>query len=350
MNGTERGDVPRSPAGHGPAEAEFDLASALGRPILAWTVTDGKMGDLAQCLGVAERLGLKPVRRTVAPRPPFVWLMPWGPVDPREGAPVAGSPIAPPFPDLAIASGRRAVPYLRAVRRLSGGRTFTVFLKDPRTGSGAADLVWVPAHDRLRGPNVLATATSPHRVSPAVLARLRDSPPPEIMALPSPRVAVLLGGPAGGARYGSNTLAAFAATLGRLAASGPAGFLVTASRRTPPALLAGVERAIEGRPAAIWRGDGENPYLIYLALADALVVTGDSANMVSEAAATGRPVHVFRPDGLPHKLCRFLDGLERDGVVHRFRGVLESTPPEPVDSTQLIAAEILKRMLARERA
>ena len=79
-----------------------------------WVLTDGKAGDEVQCLGVAEELGLTPEIRRVAPRAPFVWLMPWGPIDPREAPARPGSPIAPPFPDILIASGRRTVPYLRA--------------------------------------------------------------------------------------------------------------------------------------------------------------------------------------------------------------------------------------------
>lgn len=70
--------------------------------------------------------------------------MPRGPVDPREAPGRPGSPLRPPWPDLVVASGRRAVAYLRAVKRASGGRCFTVFLKDPRTGPGAADIVWAP--------------------------------------------------------------------------------------------------------------------------------------------------------------------------------------------------------------
>ena len=57
--------------------------------------------------------------------------MPFGPIDPREGPRVEAGPLAPPYPDLAIAAGRRTVPYLRALKRLSKGTTFTVFLKDP---------------------------------------------------------------------------------------------------------------------------------------------------------------------------------------------------------------------------
>ena len=166
----------------------------LATSTTCWVLTDGKAGDEVQCLGVAEELGLTPQVRRVAPRAPFVWLMPWGPIDPREAPARPGSPIAPPFPDILIASGRRAVPYLRAVKRASGGRTFTAFLKDPRTGTGAADFIWVPQHDKLRGPNVLATLTSPHRISPKRLADAAGSLPPEIAGLPKPRVALLVGG------------------------------------------------------------------------------------------------------------------------------------------------------------
>ena len=103
-----------------------------GVAVRLWVLTDGKAGDEQQCLGVAEALGGTVELRRVKPWAPFVWLMPYGPIDPFEAPGREGSPIAPPFPDVVIASGRRAVPYVRHVRRASRRRTFTVFLKDPR--------------------------------------------------------------------------------------------------------------------------------------------------------------------------------------------------------------------------
>src|SRR4051812_31158360 len=146
--------------------------------ITAWVLTDGKAGDEGQCLGITDALGLIPEIRRVAPRAPFFWLMPWGAIDPRDTPHRPSSPIAPPFPDLLVASGRRAVPYVRAVKRASKGRTFTVFLKDPRTGPGVADLIWVPDYDAIQGPNVIRTLTSPHRVSAERLAAARRQPRP----------------------------------------------------------------------------------------------------------------------------------------------------------------------------
>jgi uncharacterized protein len=317
----------------------------MGMPLI-WTITDGKAGDLAQCRGVAERVaaslpassGTVAIEaRTVRPGAPFVWLMPWGPVDPRDR-----EPLSPPFPDLAIASGRRAVAYVRRLKALSP-RTLTVFLKDPRSGRRAADLIWVPEHDRLRGDNVLVTLTSPHRMTPERLAVARASARAEILALRRPRVAVLVGGPSKDVAFTCPDVDALCARLGTLASSG-AGIMVTASRRTPASLSERIAAVLSGKKAFQWDGTGDNPYDEMLAAADAIVVTADSVNMVGEAVATGRPVHVFEPNGLNPKVRRFLDGLRRHGAVTKFEGRLESLHYQPLDSTPLIAQEIVQRL------
>ncbi|HEY8564982.1 MAG TPA: mitochondrial fission ELM1 family protein [Beijerinckiaceae bacterium] len=317
------------------------------RRISAWVLTDGKAGDEQPCLGVAEAMGLAPDKRHVRPRAPFAWLAPWGPIDPRDAPERPSSPISPPFPDLLIASGRRAVPYLRAVKRTSGAQTFTVFLKDPRSGSGTADLIWVSEHDALRGDNVIVTLTTPHRLSPDRLAAARAKPDPRLAALPAPRTAVLVGGDSRHHRFGPQDVERFLADLRSLAES--ASLMVTASRRTPPLLAEGL-RPFAGDPRHfVWDGLGENPYLAILALADAVVATADSTNMIGEAAATGRPILVFEPSGGHAKIARFLDGLRRHGAVHRFAGRLEGSPYAPLDSTPTIAQAVLERLAHHRR-
>jgi mitochondrial fission protein ELM1 len=318
-------------------------------------ITDGKAGDEQQCLGVAEALGLTPEVRRVDPGAPFFWLMPWGPIDPREGPGRPGSPLAPPFPDLAIASGRRAVPYLRAVKRASAGRTFTVFLKDPRAGTGVADLIWSPSYDRLRGPNVITTLTSPHRISGTRLAAARAAPDPRLARVPHPRAAVLVGGDSPHYRWLPGDVAAFADRLEALASSGVAlmGTLSRRTRESDPELQRSAERIFGAHGGFLWDGSGDNPYVQLLAIADAVVVTADSVNMVGEAAATGRPVLVFKPTWRASRGPRnhaLIAGLERDGVVHPFAGRLEGEPYEPLDSTPVIAAAIASALARHRRA
>lgn len=313
-----------------------------------WVLTDGKAGDELQCLGVAERLGIEPEIRRVAPRKPFAWLMPRGPIDPREASDRAGSPIRPPFPDIAIASGRRAVAYLRAVKKASNGRTFTAFLKDPRTGSGAADLIWVAEHDRLRGDNVLVTTTSPHRLTPEKLAAARAAPPASIAALATPRVAVLVGGDSRHHRFTPTDNERLTRQLDALAASG-ARLMGSPSRRTSPALSAAVAEVFARHGGWWWDGKGDNPYLALLANADAVVVTADSTNMVGEAAATGVPILVFEPQGGHAKIAALIAALTRQGAVHPFRGQVDGERYQPIDSTPIIADAIREGWL-RHRA
>jgi mitochondrial fission protein ELM1 len=55
-------------------------------------------------------------------------------------------------------------------------------------------------------------------------------------------------------------------------------------------------------------GQPDSPYLAYLALADVLVVTGESESMLAEAAAAGKPIYIYPlPERLPGLKARLKD-------------------------------------------
>lgn len=314
-----------------------------------WIITDGKAGMDVQCIGIAEALGVGYEMKRVAPSGIYRTLAPYGPVDPKEGFAQPGSPFAPPFPTLAIATGRASIPYIRALGRRAGHKTYRVVLQDPKTRAGIADLVWVPEHDRRRGPNVMRTLTAPHAFTSAKLAALRTSPPGWIAGLPSPRLTVVLGGKNAVYRFTEADDDRLQAILKSFADLG-ASFLVTPSRRTHKRLMAAVETATRGSPRMIWDGTGNNPYPDMLAAADMLLVTADSVNMTGEACATGRPVYVFEPSGGSAKFRRFHDALRRHGATRTVPGPLGRIEPwsyTPLDSAGAIAAEIEQRWLRR---
>ena len=114
---------------------------------------------------------------------------------------------------------------------------------------------------------------------------------------------MLLGGESQAFSFPPEDAASFGAKLARLARENGASLLVTPSRRTSPEALAALSAAIKDVPHIVWDGTGDNPYFAFLALADAIVATEDSVNMVTEAAGTDKPVYVQRlkpADALPH--------------------------------------------------
>lgn len=281
-----------------------------------WVLADDRPGNVAQAVGVAEALG-RPFQVKHVVYDGFGGLPNWfkGPgllgVKRRARGAFVG-----PWPRLVIAAGRRTATvalYIK-MRAVAEGAPMPrlVQIMDPGWRHEVFDLLVVPAHDRPpQRDNQLVIAGAPHRVTADVLAAAREQFAPAVASLPAPRIAVI----AGGATRRRGFSPAIAAALGRLvtvmARNAGGGLMVTTSRRTG----AGATRALLGaidapHVAWSWGAEGDNPYLGYLALADAIVVTGDSASMVSEACGTGRPVYVFAPAGsLGRRHERMLEAL-----------------------------------------
>jgi len=169
---------------------------------------------------------------------------------------------------------------------------------------------------------------------------------PLFSALPRPLVGVLIGGSNRVYRLTPAVAASLGRQLAALAAQG-FGIAITPSRRTSGAALKALTESLRGVPHYTWSGTGENPYLGLLAHADALVVTGDSVNMVSEAAATGKPVHLVALEGGSPKFRRFHELFQRAGIARLFTGKIERWSYQPPDDTERAAAEIRRRMSGR---
>lgn len=323
-------------------------AAASRAGLTCWVVSDGKAGMEIQCLGLAEALGLTPQVKRVSVGKPWRWLPAPLIRDAFATLGPKGDRLASPWPELWIASGRQTVALTRDVRRLSGGKTFTVQIQNPAIDPSLFDLIVTPEHDRLRAPNVLTTRGSLGRVTPERLAAAAAAFAPRYAHLPEKRVAVLIGGDNKVFRLDRLTMTQLTQQLAALARAGW-GLMVTPSRRTGPRNEAILRRGLEGLPAAIWDGEGANPYFGILGLAHHVIVTGDSVNMVSEAASTGKPVHVVHLKGRSPKFTRFHEALVAAGITRPFTGRLEEWSYEPLDETRRVANEI-GRLLAQRAA
>ncbi|MGH7045028.1 MAG: mitochondrial fission ELM1 family protein [Stellaceae bacterium] len=320
---------------------------------LVWVLHDGKPGMASQALGLAEATGFPFVEHRLSIRLPWVWLPPALWLRPLAAPGPGGVRLVPPWPDLVIGCGRNTVKPALAIRRASGGRTLAAQIQDPGTGRGEFDLAIVPAHDRLRGPHVIVTLGAVHRVTLARLAAAR-SRFGALVAMPRPILTVLIGGSSKVYRLGLGRVAEIADAVAALLGERGGSALVTPSRRTGARGLALLQRGLAGLPAAIWDGSGENPYFAYLALADAFLVTADSVSMISEAAATGKPVHILDLDGGNAKFARFHRSMQDAAITRPFVGRIEEwSYPVPDDTARAgaaLRALVLRRFEQRRRA
>ncbi len=309
-----------------------------------WVVTEGKAGMETQCLGLAEAMGLAPAVKRIDVVKPWRWLPPQLIQSPLSTLGPQGDSLAPPWPEVLIASGRQTVAPALAIRRQNRGRTFTIQIQNPAINPENFDLVVTPEHDRLGGPNVIATLGAMGRVTPERLTAAERQFAPRFAHLPRPLVAVLIGGNNRAFRLTEACMERLCRGLASLVRERGAGLLVTPSRRTGAANEAMLRRALADLPAEVWDGRGENPYFGLLALADAIVVTADSVNMTSEAASTGKPIYVVELEGHSPKFARFHESLRDAGITRPFGGTLESWSYTPLAETRRAAEEALRRL------
>jgi mitochondrial fission protein ELM1 len=313
-------------------------------PLTCWTLTDGSAGMVNQANGLAEAMGLRPQHKVIRPRAPWKHLAPQLWLRPLAAGAPDSDPLLPPWPDLLISCGRKAVAPAIAIRRLAGGRSRTVHVQNPTVRASRFDLVVAPVHDRIWGDNVIVTLGSVGLVNRARLAAAAQAFAPRLAHLPRPLVAVLIGGSNACYRLTPAITATLAQRLAAVRGETGAGLAVTPSRRTGADNRAVLEAKLAGPEVEIWDGRGENPYFGYLALADHIVVTADSVNMVSEACVTGKPVHVVELDGGSAKFRRFHQAMREAGMTRPFTGRLEAWRYPPFDETARAAAEALHRL------
>lgn len=302
---------------------------------------------VSQALGLAEASGLEVVEKKVTLRSPWRWLPGHLCPAPLKGL-GPGDRLAPPWPDLLVTCGRRSVALSLAIRRLSGGRTYTVHIQDPHVPSGRFDLIAAPRHDSLTGANVVQTRGAINRVTPAKLEAAAARLAPALAGLPRPLVAVLIGGSNGCYDMTPAVTAEVAAKLAAMARTTGCGLVVTTSRRTGAENEAIIRQGLADVPAWIWDGTGDNPYFGMLELADAIVATCDSVSMVSEAASTGKPVHVVQLAGGSRRFEAFHALMREEGVTRPFEGNLERWSYTPLNDTAEVAT-IVRRAMADRR-
>lgn len=319
------------------------MNSAFDSPSI-WVLADDRPGNVTQALGVAEALDLpfaiKEIRYNA-----------WGKLhnllraSSRRGlyrySRKAIEQIPPPA--LVIGAGRRTAPLARWFKRRFDSKI--VQLMDPGwPGRAAFDLIAVPRHDDTpEAANLIRTLGSCHRASPLRLSLEAAHWQDQLPDLPRPWTLVAVGGAARGGGFVAESAQRLIGDCRRF----PGSLFVVTSRRTGLAAEKAIAALLpEGSYFRPWGAAGENPYLGLLALADRIVVTGDSMSMCSEACANGGPVFIQDDAELPEKFRLLHRDLYEAGYARPLSGGdLGDWRHPPLNAAGEVAAEIRRRGL-----
>ena len=347
-----------------------------------WGITSGQAGMVAQVRALAQALEVVPQMKRIDIRAPFSLLPNIVFASPLRKVVLpclTGDALCAPYPELVISCGRRGALAAMGMREMllspppaggrvrvgdfvgrpspeapspalppagGGGRTVFIHIQDPQLPARYFDLVVAMRHDRITGPNVIKTRYALHAITPQALARARAEFEPVFAAYQGPRVAVLLGGSTNKYRLGADGMRGVIASLKALLAQSAGSLLITPSRRTGQENIRMLREAFSGDGRVyIYDFAGANPYMGLLAVADAIVATDDSVNMMSEAVATGKPVYILKLPGHAHtKPADFALGLLQEGAAREMDGRLEQWEYAVGDEMGWLAGEVRGRL------
>ncbi len=328
-----------------------------------WAISDGRAGNAAQVRAVISALsetrrwlqighivgsGHRSEPITLNPRVPWTWFPGANWPAPRLALPPEQrADLKSPWPTLWVAAGRRSAPYTAALRQWSGQRSLTVQILDPKTDPKKFDLVVVPEHDSLQGDNVIRTTGSPthfteDRIEEAgqAFADLADER--------GMSAVVILGGDSKTHKFTRAAAQRLSQQLETLSGQGWR-FRITCSRRTPVSIVSEMRRLADQIGARFWatEQDGPNPYLAWLLYSDVAIVTEDSANMLSDVAWHGLPLHIAKLSGEAPKFDRLHQSLIDRGCARWFEGSLERWEYTPLREAGRVADAIIEKLLER---
>jgi len=265
-----------------------------------WVLLGDRPGDNLQCLRLAELVGLPFVRKHL------VWAT--TPKSATAGnqrdrslsdlVDMAASGLGEPWPDLVISAGRACGRVARTLRLRTGGRTRALHIGNPRRHRTEYDLVVAaPQYGVPPRPNVF-NLDIPLIASPSWDRDELDHWRAQFSDLPRPWIVVMIGGPSRRYQLTSAVIRQFCDELDRVAAAVGGSVLATTSRRTPAEFVNALNNLAAPHFVHVWErdsGDRPNPYWSLIALADTLIVTGDSASMLVEGTLSGAPLYIFNP-------------------------------------------------------
>lgn len=312
-----------------------------------WVLADDRAGNVNQALGVAEALGCEFVVKKIIYNDKGSW-----PNIIRNKTllgidTASSSELKSPWPDIILSAGRKTLPVASFIKRKSKNKSKIVQIMYPGFPSCGIDLMAVPMHDKINaGKNIVKTIGAPNRINKSSLAHQVEKWLQKFNYLPKPYVALLIGGDTKKGKFTAAHAYELANKVNLFFQDKDGSLLITNSRRTSPEVTKILKNEIRVKfYFHDFTGAAENPYFGYLAISDAIIASGDSISMCSEACSSGKPVYIYSPEDItPQKHRDFHNNLYKEGYAKPLSGVWSDWNYTPLEDANNIAKLIRKKL------
>ena len=287
-----------------------------------WIISDGTQGMENQSKALAKGLGIEV--KIIKINPPKILR-----IFPIIGAILPKSIfnfihyLKEPWPNFIISTGKRMAGISILIKRLLKNKIITIHIQNPKLPSYLFDLLIVPEHDNISGPNIIKTKGSLSFIDKKNIDDSFGKQSTKKKKTLSPLIFVLIGGD--NKRYNfTNTDYYNLASKIAIATKKISGTLIiSTSRRTSSKAILILKKVLSVNNCKFyfWPGLNLNPYPGMLKISDYILVTSDSVNMVSETATLNKPVFVAYIDKESGKIRHFLNDLENNQIIKNFDGI-----------------------------
>ena len=308
----------------------------------ALLLTQGMHGMISQVEGMAKALNAEYSHKIV--RLSFPWnlappkLTPISEIILKDKAYLTEGET----PGLIISCGRKSV-IPSILLKKKNPKIFTIHIQDPKVSFKNFDAIIAPEHDNLNGDNVYSSKGAIHYITES---EIKNAKPYLTNKIKSQKlVSLILGGPNKYYSFDKDQLIEIFNEIRSNFISKGYAVIVIPSIRTPKMII---DLAIEefGVNGYVVNSVDKQAYLSSFALATNIVVTCDSTSMISEAAASGKPIFVahMKPKKNNYRFKKFFRLFKEMGITRDLGEQIENWTYNKLNEAERIAAIINNKL------
>ena len=260
----------------------------------AWCLTDGSAGMISQVKGLADALNLNFEQKTIDLKFPWnklpVGILPPSKIIFNNYRQISLESNIPP--DIIISCGKRSIYASLHLKKSLKNKVFSIHIQNPKINPAHFDLVVAPAHDDLKGKNVLQTDLALNHINKRLLSKEAELYTAQFSKIEKPICAIFLGGQNRNYRFDISVVKVLADQVDKIIKNNDIQLYILFSRRTDQFIIEYLKERFLNQNI-IWNGEG-NPYLALMKFSKYLICTSDSVSIISESISSTKPVYIFK--------------------------------------------------------